>query len=135
MPVVALIAQDPGTPPTAAGPRAGGNPAAKADPLALIVPAVLLGAVLLAGAAVLYFADQWRKRASRGGSETESLTDFRGMLERGEITEAEYKVLRDRMAAKMKKSLTKPGPTPPAPPPSPTNGGLGEPQGPGNEPS
>ena len=100
MPRDALFAVDPGTPPS--GRSAGGVPGAKADPLALLVPAGLLALVLIAGAVALVVADRWRKRDRGGADAAESLTDFRGMYERGEITEAEYKKLRDKMAARIK---------------------------------
>jgi hypothetical protein len=68
-----------------------------------------LAGALLAGAIVIYFVDRWRKQAALKDRESASeLSDFRGMYERGEITEAEYVKLRDKVASRVK-------PTPPAP--------------------
>ncbi len=71
-----------------------------------------LAGALLVGAAVVYAVDRWRKRAalqdqSQDGTE---LTSFRIMYERGEITEAEYAILRQKVAARVK-----------APPPAGSN--------------
>ena len=54
---------------------------------------------LLVGAVVIWLVDRWRKKATVDAPDSaEELTDFRGMYERGEITEEEYVKLRDRVA-------------------------------------
>lgn len=108
----------------------------KEDPLRR--PEVIWGtagimAALLIGGAAIWITDRWRKRAARGaraalGSE---LTDFRGMLERGEITEDEYAKLRTKVAGKVAgkpiarekppDSPSPPDPNPEPPPPDPGN--------------
>jgi hypothetical protein len=68
-----------------------------------------LALALLAGALLVYMADRWRKKAAgRVLDPSEELTEFRGMYERGEITQDEYVKLRDRVAQRVK-----------APPPAP----------------
>jgi hypothetical protein len=63
----------------------------------------LLIVILLGGAVALYFTDLWRKRQLSPDQEsTESLTLYRTMFERGELTETEYQAIRDRIAAQMK---------------------------------
>jgi hypothetical protein len=87
-----------------------------------------LAVALLAGALVIWSVDRWRKRSIRTTDAAQELTDFRGMYERGEITEAEYEKLRDRVSGRVKRAtLTEKSPatsntppdagSPPAPPP------------------
>jgi hypothetical protein len=81
---------------------------------------VLVG-ILLACAGVFFFVGRWLRKPDR---ETDrelslSLSSFRQMYENGEITEAEYKKLRDKLAPRLK---SKDGATPPpaaTPPPDP----------------
>lgn len=78
-----------------------------------------LVAALIAGAVVIYLVDKWRKQeAMAGKSSGGELTDFRAMFERGELTEAEYNKLREKVASRVKpKPGTAPaGPSPGAPP-------------------
>lgn len=84
-----------------ATPKPAGSPFDRPD---LVIGTVGLAAALLVGAVAVYFVDRWRKQAALE-SRTESgaeLTDFRVMYERGEITEAEYVRLRDKVAARVK---------------------------------
>ncbi len=84
----------------------------------------LLVLILLVGAIVLYFTDVWRKRQlAPGRDSTEALSTFREMYERGEITEAEYHAVRDRVAAQMRQEVMagRPG-APVATSPEPTSG-------------
>ena len=68
-----------------------------------------IAGALLAGGVVLYLVDRWRKRGVNPTADgAVELTGFRGMLERGEITEEEYQRLRSKVASRMK--------TPAAPP-------------------
>jgi hypothetical protein len=68
-----------------------------------LVTVGLLVLVLLGGAVVLYFTDVWRKRQLAPDRESaESLTSYRAMYERGEITEAEYELVRTRLAAQLR---------------------------------
>jgi hypothetical protein len=63
----------------------------------------LLIVILLGGAVALYFTDLWRKRQLSPDQEsTESLNLYRTMYERGELTDAEYQAIRDRIAAQLK---------------------------------
>ncbi|OWK43468.1 hypothetical protein [Fimbriiglobus ruber] len=68
-----------------------------------LVTVGLLVLALLGGAVVLYITDNWRKRQLAGDNESvESLSSFRTMYDRGELSESEYQVIRDRLAARMK---------------------------------
>ena len=88
-----LFAQAPGKPP--------GTPWDRPE---LLYATLGIAGALLAGGVALYLVDRWRKRGL--GPDTADaaaeLTGFRGMLERGEITEEEYARLRQKAAAKMK---------------------------------
>lgn len=80
-----------------------------------------LAGVFLAGAAVIYCVDRWRKKLAERGTAAGELTDFRGMYERGEITEEEYAKLRTRVAQRVKKEVAPPDTSPPKPPNGPAN--------------
>ena len=115
-------------PETAATPttaRAPGVPVAvKRDPQALLYPAALLAGALILAALLIYLTDRWRKNRDRQADQSANLTSFRAMYESGEITEAEYKALRDKVAAKLKTEL--PGGLPRLPPPKPATGQAGQ---------
>lgn len=73
----------------------------------------LLIVILLGGAIALYFTDLWRKRQLSPDQETtESLTTYRTMFERGELTETEYQAIRDQLAAQMKGAAPRANTTP-----------------------
>jgi hypothetical protein len=109
-----------------------------------------LALALLAGAVVIYAVDRWRKRAAaEPANAAGELTDFRGMYERGEITEEEYARLRNKVADRVKtpsKPVAAGGPAPLAPPrpprlpgpdaptPPPETGGAPTPPPPGGAP-
>jgi hypothetical protein len=103
--------------------RPPGNPWDRPE---LLVATVAIAGALLAGGVVLYFVDRWRKRGERPeeGAVSE-LTGFRGMLERGEITEEEYQKLRNKVAGRLKPAAPAgAAPTSPAAT-DPTNGTTG----------
>ena len=99
-----------------------------------LIGTVLLVLVLLAGAIVIWWLDNWRKKQAKMGIEsTESLTHCRDLFERGEITETEYKRIRDKVSKQMRQEVGLPVPVPavhvvaeplppvvPAVPPDPT---------------
>ena len=87
----------------------------------------LLMTALLAGAVVLFLLDRWRKRQLADSNDSaESLTSFRAMYERGELTEAEYRVVRDKMARKVRQEVAVSNPATAAlPPPGPAASGGG----------
>ena len=93
----------------------------------------LLVTVLLAGAVVLFFVDRWRKRQLADNQESvESLSSFRALYERGELTESEYQAVRDKMARKVKQEVAAANPATVAqPPPGPAapGGGASSPDG------
>ena len=75
----------------------------------------LLLVVLLAGAVVLYATDRWRKRRDdRPDDSPLTLNHYHELYAAGELTEAEYAKVRDRLAGKMRLR-----PAPPAADPAP----------------
>lgn len=105
------------TPPTT--PKPGGVNAVVKDPSFIVWSLVLAGVLLLAAVGFMFF-DRWRKRPT-GETARESamsLGSFRQMYENGELTEAEYQRIRDKMAAKLKEKVGSP-PVPPVVPPPP----------------
>jgi len=66
----------------------------------------LLIATLLGGAVVIWFTDLWRKKRnkSEASDDAETLSLYRDMNRRGEISDAEYKAIRIRIAARMKEA-------------------------------
>ncbi len=112
----------------------------KADPFR--EPEVIWGTAgiavaLLVGAFAIWLVDRWRKKATAQREAIEELSDFRGMFQRGEITEEEYAKLRNKVAVRVKEALAKPaegvvdlatgeivppGGTPPPPRPPETQG-------------
>ena len=87
----------------------------------VIIATALMAGVLLLGAIALFFADRWKKKAilPDDARAADDLTSFRGMFERGELTEEEYEKVRLRAAERMKRQL---GLEPPAPPNAQPNG-------------
>ena len=87
----------------------------------------LLIAALLGGAVVIYFTDLWRKKRQSGEAEADAVTlsTYREMNRRGEISDDEYKAIRVRIANRMKVPVPASGvvsegfddlkPVPPAP--------------------
>jgi hypothetical protein len=74
----------------------------------LVTVGLLMG-VLLAGAVVIYFTDMWRKKQVSANHENlEELSMYREMYDNGELDEEEYRVIRDRLAGRMKADLAIP---------------------------
>ncbi len=68
-----------------------------------LVTVGLLIAALLGGAVVIYVTDLWRKKQVAPPREgVESLSMYRSLYERGELSQPEYRVIRDRLAQQMK---------------------------------
>jgi ElaB/YqjD/DUF883 family membrane-anchored ribosome-binding protein len=68
----------------------------------LVTVGLLIGA-LLAGAVVIYVTDVWRKKQVASPREgVESLSMYRSLYERGELSKPEYRVIRDRLAKQLK---------------------------------
>jgi hypothetical protein len=100
--------------------RAAGSPWDRPE---LIYASLAIAGVLLAGGVVIWVVDRWRKRglAPAADAAVAELTDFRGMLDRGEITAEEYNRLRQKVAGRVKPGPRTPPPAaaPPDPPPVP----------------
>jgi len=95
--------------------KAAGSPFERPE---LVWGSVGLAAALFAGAVAIFLVDRWRKRdAITSRQEGLELTDFRGMLERGEISKEEYEKLRLKVAGRVKAVEPAPTDTPPAAPP------------------
>ena len=96
-----------------------------------LVTVGLLVLVLLIGAVVLHYTDAWRKQQQLipPHESAESLSTFREMFEHGEITEAEYLAVRNRVAVRVKQevALTTPSTAASSPPETspPLNRGPG----------
>ncbi len=88
-----------------------------------LVTVGLLVLVLLVGAAVLHYTDVWRKQQQfiPPHESAESLSSFRELYERGEITEAEYAAVRDRVAARVKQEVALTNPSTASLPPPETS--------------
>jgi hypothetical protein len=71
-----------------------------------------LALALLVGALVIWLVDRWRKKSASAPNSAEELTEFRGMLDRGEITEEEYARLRTRVSGRIKQPPAAPTATP-----------------------
>ncbi len=84
---------------TQAVPR-GGDPLRRPE---IIWATVALAAALFVGAFIIWMVDRWRKRLTRDNEGINDLTDYRHMLERGEITEEEYNKLRQRIRRPLRK--------------------------------
>lgn len=69
-----------------------------------IIAVGLLISVLLGGAVVISLTDLWRKKRKPGeaGDAAETLSMYREMNRRGEISDDEYKAIRVRLANRMK---------------------------------
>jgi hypothetical protein len=68
----------------------------------------LLAFVILMGAVAFSILERWRRRQIDSGSEQYTgtqLSNFREMLENGEITQSEYERIRDKMASKIKQDV------------------------------
>lgn len=86
-----------------AAPLAAANPLFDTEFL-LAVGALVL--VLLGGAVAFYFAEQWkRKQLANGYQDLDSLTHYRAMLTRGELSPEEYERVRDQLAARIKNTV------------------------------
>jgi len=76
----------------------------------LLWAGLALVATLLVGAGLLAWLDRWRRRLQAGpAAEADDLDTYRLSYERGELSEDEYKRIRDRLTGR-------PAPPPPAPP-------------------
>ncbi len=63
----------------------------------------LLMTILLGGAVVLSLVERWRKRQATPPREgIDGLSLYREMYDDGELNEAEYRVIRDRFARRLK---------------------------------
>jgi hypothetical protein len=92
-----------------------GNPFDK--PEILWATAGIAGA-LVVGAIVVLWVDRWRKRGMADtGRSVDELTEYRRMFDAGEITEDEYKKLRQQLADRVKQP-----PAVAAPPPEAATG-------------
>lgn len=93
---------------------------------------VALAVALFAGAFIIWLVDRWRKSLGRQQASFDELSEYRQMLETGEITEEEYQRLRAKVSRRIHSGLqaspgagvTPPMATPPAAPPprGPTDG-------------
>jgi hypothetical protein len=76
-------------------------------------PEVIWGTIglmlaLLVGAFFVWIVDRWRKKTETGPAADEALSEFRAMLERGEITQEEYVRLRERVSERVKPAAPSP---------------------------
>lgn len=99
-------------------------PRAEKDPLRqpeVIWGTVALSLALFAGALIIWCVDRWRKRLTQNQPSADELSEYRLLLERGEITEEEYARLRSKVSQRLRSQMGVPASTagasePPAPP-------------------
>ncbi|GIW84362.1 MAG: SHOCT domain-containing protein [Thermogemmata sp.] len=66
---------------------------------------VALAVALFAGAFIIWLVDRWRKRLGQQQAAFDELTEYRQMLENGEITEEEYQRLRAKVSRRIHSGL------------------------------
>jgi hypothetical protein len=81
--------------------------AARPDKDPLRQPEVIWGTValalaLFAGAFIIWLVDRWRKRLGQNQASLDELSEYRQMLEHGEITEEEYQRLRAKVSRRIR---------------------------------
>jgi hypothetical protein len=91
----------------------------------LVTVGLLIG-TLLVGAVIIHYMDKWRNKQLKDEDDSPmTLSNYRKLYEQGELSEAEYIKVRDRLASKMKRTspggvphpeLTPPNETQPKPP-------------------
>ncbi len=82
------------------------------ESIEFIVAVACLVGILFGGAIVLYVVDNWRKRQdARAVESSETLNNYRMLYDRGELTDAEYRKIRDRMAAQIKREVAAKNPS------------------------
>jgi hypothetical protein len=104
----------------------------------LVVTSALLAGALLLGAVIIGFVRRWQQMNSRGITANEQLAQYRTLYDRGELSEDEFRRLRDLLTVQIRKDsglLTDKPPSeavapPPAempPPPQPPEEGIKSP--------
>jgi hypothetical protein len=82
-----------------------------------------LAGALLVGAVIVLLVDRWRKKGlAASGRSVDELTEYRRMFDAGEITEDEYKKLRQQLADRVKHLPVAAAPNPEAAGPTLVNG-------------
>lgn len=82
----------------------------------LLVTSALLVAALLIGAGVIAFVRRWQQMGKRGGmTANEQLAQYRAMHDRGQLSDEEFRKLRDLLAVQIRKESGLPAEKP-APP-------------------
>ena len=73
---------------------------------------VALALALFAGAFIIWLVDRWRKRLGQQPAPVDELSEYRQMLEQGEITEEEYQRLRAKVSRRISRDVySSPAPT------------------------
>jgi hypothetical protein len=83
-------------------------PRSDKDPLRqpeVIWGTVALSVALLVGALIIWSVDRWRKRLTSKPIYDDELSEYRQLLERGEITEEEYERLRAKVSQRLRSHL------------------------------
>ncbi|MGL4555029.1 MAG: SHOCT domain-containing protein [Gemmataceae bacterium] len=81
----------------------------------LLTSALLVGALLL-GAVIVGAVRRWQQMNDRGRmTANEQLAQFRALYERGELSEEEFRRLRDLLAVQIRQETGLPGHKPPPP--------------------
>src|SRR5262245_39963025 len=103
------------------------------DTRLLVTSAILAGALLL-GAVIIGFVRRWQQMSSRGITANEQLAQYRALYDRGELSEAEFRRLRELLTVQIRKESglstdkpppdqgVTPSPTEMPPPPPPDEG-------------
>jgi len=99
----------------------------------LLVTSALLAGALLLGAVIIGFVRRWQQINSRGITANEQLAQYRALYDRGELSEEEFRRLRDLLTVQIRKDsglpTDRPPPSkgvtpPPAEPPPPPDEGI-----------
>lgn len=80
------------------------------DSTEFLIATGLLALALLAGAVVVWLLDRWKKQSemSLQREASDSLSNYRAMYDRGELSQEEYETVRERLTTQMREGIKMP---------------------------